>query len=222
MTFDIHQLDTVEPGDRKADRVFRTYCDTLIDRFLASPEGARLREASPDAGFWAEEFLHFGFDYVSAPLTRITVAEVEEIVTELFPRKVSLSRPEEADRAIPELTAFWEYLKREFGLAQADAILAYLRGIARGYRQIMNDPARFGPAKSFFMQGLAEGFDMTDETDVLRFQAIYNARLASGRSAPVAMPGVSSPPSAVSKARAKEKSKRKAAKIARKRQKRGR
>ena len=42
----------------------------------------------------------------------------------------------------------------------------------------MNDRARWGPAKSFFMAGQAAGFDMTDQDQMNLFAAAYNASLA--------------------------------------------
>ena len=61
----------------------------------------------------------------NATLPKMKAPDVEEIVTELFPRKISLSSPDEADEAIPELIAFWEYLQREYQLSQAKSILKY-------------------------------------------------------------------------------------------------
>ena len=71
------------------------------------------------------------------------------VVTDLFPRKISLLSPEQANDVIPELLAFWNYLKREFHLPQADAILEFLREVEPDFPGMMNDPANFGMAKSF-------------------------------------------------------------------------
>lgn len=59
--------------------------------------------------------------------------------------------------------AFWEFLKREFNFKTADSILKYLRQIEPKFRNIMNDPSKFGMAKSFFQMGQAAGFDMTSQ-----------------------------------------------------------
>ncbi len=118
-------------------------------------------------------------------------SNVEELLTEILPRKISLSAPEDADRGIPELIAFWEYLKREYKLAESDAILSYLRSVKpEQFRKWMNDPSRFGMAKSFFMMGQNAGFDMTDEKESNAFLNLYNANLLlsrSGGDAPPAM-----------------------------------
>jgi len=45
----------------------------------------------------------------------------------------------------------------------------------------MNDPARFGMAKSFFMMGQSAGFDMTKQEDMDSFVKLYNAGLSPER-----------------------------------------
>src|SRR5205807_1891760 len=102
--------------------------------------------------------------YADTTLPAMDVSDVEELLTDVFPRKISLAAPEGANDGVPELIAFWEYLKREYKLANAEAILLYLRSVkVEDFRQWMNDPSRFGMAKSFFMQGQSAGFDMTNE-----------------------------------------------------------
>jgi len=112
------------------------------------------------------------------------VGDVQTVVTELFPRKVSLQSPEQADDAIPELTAFWKYLKREFHLPQADAVLEFLREIEPHFPDMMNDPSNFGMAKSFFTMGQAAGFDMTTQEGLDAFMLAYNTRLLARQSPP--------------------------------------
>jgi hypothetical protein len=125
----------------------------------------------------------------------MTSSDLEEIVSGYFPRKISLRSPEEAEEAIPELIAFWEYLGREFDLVAAQSALLSLAEIQPSFVAIMNDSSRFGPAKSLFMQGHAEGFDMTDPRQMNAFIAVYNARVAAGErgSAVVPPPGLASP-----------------------------
>jgi hypothetical protein len=139
---------------------------------------------------------------------------IEEIVTEIFPRKISLLSPEDADDAIPELIAFWKYLEREYGLRQAGAILRFLHKVAPDFKRVMNDPSKFGMAKSFVMMGQQAGFDMTKEEDIDVFMHSYNASILA--QSPELMSGPRRT-GASGKARAKRKAKRKAARSARKR-----
>jgi hypothetical protein len=179
MTLDIHQLDKLESDDEaEAEEAFERYCEMLMMQFAQSAEGQTHLQIDPDMGFWAEQLVDFGYTYVDVSLPKMTAADVEQIVTEVFPRKISLSSPNDADHAIAELIAFWQYLKREYRLRNADSILRVLRQItASDFKHMMNDPSRFGMAKSFFMMGQSAGFDMTSEKDVQQFMDVYNTSL---------------------------------------------
>ena len=115
---------------------------------------------------------------------QLTVGDVRTVVTELFPRKISLPSPQQADDAIPELLAFWKYLKREFQLPQADAVLEFLREVEPDFPGMMNDPENFGMAKSFFTMGHAAGFDMTAQEGVNAFMLAFNASLLARQPPP--------------------------------------
>jgi hypothetical protein len=47
------------------------------------------------------------------------------------------------------------------------------------FKGMMNDPSKFGLAKSFFMTGQAAGFDMRNEEQLQKFALLYNAGLAA-------------------------------------------
>lgn len=225
MDFDIHQLDQIEPGSEEAEEAFEEYRDAIMDRFFESPEGKARLEVDPDMGFWAAQLMYYGYQYVGVSVPEMSVRDVREVVTDLFPRKVSTLSPEDADDAIPELTAFWEYLKREFHLAQADDVLKLLREVEPEFKRAMNDPANFGMAKSFFTMGQAAGFDMTSEEGMHAFAAAYNASVAARQAPGLGPPGFSLPAPHVfgtvghrdPKAEKKVRKKRRQAEAARKR-----
>jgi hypothetical protein len=181
MDFDIYALDAIDPGSDEAEKAFKLYRRSLSDLFFTSPEGQALLQSYPDAGFWADRLLDFGFNHIGVALPNMTSRDVEEIVSEYFPRKISLRSPEDADSAIPELLAFWEFLGREFALETAQPSLRCLRGIQASFRAIMNDSSKFGMAKSFYMMGQPAGFDMTSRDGMNAFAAHYNAGLARRR-----------------------------------------
>ena len=220
MAFDIHQLDRIKADDEQAEKALDQYCDELAKRFQESPEGQTRLQADPEMGFWANGFVEYAYNYLGATLPRVTAAQVKEIMTEILPRKVSSLSSEEVDHAIPELVAFWKYLQREYELRNANAALRVLRRVEPDFRRLMDDPANWGMAKSFVMQGQAAGFDMTSEEGMNQFMAAYNARLLalpadSGREFPDPLgrrPG--------SKPDPKKKRQLKAAKAARKRNRR--
>ena len=221
MDFDIHQLDRMAPDSEGTEAAFEEFQQALLERFAQSPEGQERFKADPDMGFWAAQLMYYGYQYEGKAVPRMAVGDVQTVVTELFPRKISLHSPEQADDAIPELMAFWKYLKREFRLRQADAVLKFLREVEPDFRGIMNDPSNFGMAKSFFTMGQAAGFDMTTQEGLDSFMVAYNAGQLSEQSPPRPSIPTSSffGPSRHldSAARKAEKKRRKRAKEARKR-----
>jgi len=219
MTFDIHGLDKIDGYSEEGEEALYEYQDALIELFHESPEGAKHRKTYPQMGFWAQQLIYYGHGYIGVTIPQMSVANVEEILLELFPRKISLSSPDEALDTIPELIAFWEYLKREYKLRKANAILGYLKGIRpEKFVNIINDPSRFGMAKSFFSAGQSAGFDMTNEEEMKTFTNLYNASLLEKTQRMLEEPSKSS--NQVKIDRAKEKRKRKASKAARKRNRR--
>jgi hypothetical protein len=181
--FDIHRLDGLDPASSRAEGELQRYQDALLQGFCSSPEAADLPTAPSEIGYWAARMIQFCFNYLGATVPGMSVADAEEILKELFPRKVSLSSPDEADSVIPELSAFWRYLGREHRLPNAPAILKLLRDLQPQFKAMMNDPSKFGMAKSFFMMGQSAGFDMSDEQQLQSFAAQYNAGLAAEHAA---------------------------------------
>ena len=176
MKFDIRRLENLESDyDEKA---LEEYQDQLVALFRESPEGLALRETYANAGHWAGMLTHFAYSYLGISPSEMTVFETKEVVENLFPRKVTIS-PETADEIIPDLVAFWNYLKREYQLEQADDILVFLRKIEPGFPEIMNDPSRFGMAKSMMTTGVELGFDMTTQEGINAFMLHYNEHIAN-------------------------------------------
>lgn len=175
--FDIHQpIDN--DGDRDEKRYEAVY-DALLPAFAESPEGKACAGAQVRIGGWAEMFLDYYFDYLGSSVGDITRSDAAEVVFELIPRKVS-TEPESAPEIIQELRAFWAFLGREHHLPQAPAIVAMLSDDAIvELKGLLADPRNFGMAKSFIMQGLAAGFDMTTEEGLQAFTAEYNASLSA-------------------------------------------
>ena len=96
---------------------------------------------------------------------------------DLFPRKV-VAKQGDRPKIIRELRAFWTFLEREFQLPNARACLEILdEAAARQLERDMQNPAKFGMAKSFFNLGSARGLDMTNPAELQAFTAAYNAEL---------------------------------------------
>lgn len=158
MTFDIHELDKLGIGTAASERAFDEYQEALIKLFYDSPEGRVLRETYPDVGFWAAQLIYYGFQYIGTSIPEMSVEDVDEIVTDLFPRKIVLMSPKDAEPALPELVAFWEYLKREHKLRNAKGILRYLKRMEpASFKASMHYRSRFGTGKSFFSRLFSRG-----------------------------------------------------------------
>lgn len=186
MPFDIERLTEIDPGDDEFD----DYQEELLKLFAASPEGQACAKENVSMEFWASSVMEYGFNYIGVGLHEMGADEMEELLTEIFPRKISLSKPDNSDNGLPAMIAFWEYLKREHQLSNADNILRYLRAVnPADFKKWMNDSSRFGMAKSFFSMAQAEGFDLSNEEDNQAFTALYNARLQSDNFAGIPLPG---------------------------------
>ncbi len=172
MDFDIHQFDDVSPDSVETE--FTEFREALVKLFAQSPEGLELQKTVPCIGRWADALMYYGYQYEGESLPEMTVGTVRNVIYDLFPRKISLASPDQADTIIPELTAFWNYLKREFRLRRADAILQVLAEAEPEFPDIMTDPANFGIAKSFFTMGQEAGFDMTTEDGLQAFMLAFN------------------------------------------------
>lgn len=171
MAFDIRQSIFDDDGEC-GEAVFQAYVDRLLDAFRASPEGSAL----PELG-WVDSVADYARSYFSATLATLQPGEFDEILWEIFPRKVSVD-PEEGPVIVRELRAFWTFAGREYGLEQAAACLRVVGdGSEERLVEYLGDPRRFGMAKGFFMAGKTAGFDMTSEAGLQSWAAAYNDRL---------------------------------------------
>jgi len=179
MPFNIHELDNLDSYSEQAEGALEDYQDTLLEQFYNSPEGKQRLEDDPEMGFWVSQLIYYGFSYIGVTLPQMNVSNIREIVTEIFPRKITIESPDDADDTIPELKSFWQFLKKEYKLQNADDILSYLLKVEPEYDKIMNDPSKYGMAKSFMMSGKSAGFNMTNESDFSKFAFLHNASIAS-------------------------------------------
>lgn len=177
MSFDIHQYDQLD-GELD-EKHYEKYVNALMALFIESKEGATLLANDPDAGHWVKVFVDYGYWHIGVLPTQMTRMEAEEILTDLFPRKVVISSKKETADVILELLAFWGFLKREHQLSHAASILRFLQELEPEFHGVMNDSSRFGMGKSFVSMGTEMGFDMTDEADMQRFMLHYNEHIAN-------------------------------------------
>jgi len=177
--FDIHK-SVYDPDAGEVDgEAFEEYTEALLEEFAASPEAQPVLEQY-DNLWWARILMEYAMNYLGVTPPEMSVSNFEEVVFEIFPRKVS-TKPESAPEAVAELRAFWTYLQRAYNLPNAGLILGRLGddAVKRLERELAN-PANYGMAKSFFMQGQELGFDMSTEEGANAFMLYYNSQLAAG------------------------------------------
>ncbi len=177
MTFDINQLNNLEYDD--AEPLLEDYINDVIEEFAQSPEGKAYAQEYPEFGGWINSFIEMSYNYEGFTLPKMTKADAQVVMEYLLPRKLTLLDRSEAEDAIPELVAFWNFLKREYKFRSAGAIAKYLSSIKDKFTDWMFDPARGGIAKNFFMIGIQAGFDMTTREGLNAFQKEYNQKLIS-------------------------------------------
>jgi hypothetical protein len=149
----------------------------LRDQFAASPEGQAISQTGTELG-WAGAMIHYAINYPGVTPPTMTANDLEEVVFELFPRKVLAERGDGAE-IIQKLRAFWHFLQRVYQLPQAHQMLERLTPqAARRLERKMQEPANFGMAKSFVMMGMQAGFDMESPEGMQAWVQAYNATVA--------------------------------------------
>ncbi len=231
--FNIHQK--IERHDEIDEELANRYTDGLMEEFANSEEAKPIIEAEGSVGY-ANWMMDYAINYIGSTPPEMTRPDFDEVVFDLFPRKVS-TPPETAPVIIAELRAFWTFLRRQYNLKNADAILASLKEASvEKLRSRLADPRYYGMAKSFMMSGMQAGFDMTTQEGLDAYMRVYNSGLMSGLPTPGPAiqhlddfdeddevddldedPLLSLPPSITPKQRAKKRSAHKAQRQARKR-----
>ncbi|MHB1426405.1 MAG: hypothetical protein ACYC3I_24850 [Gemmataceae bacterium] len=173
--FDIHQ--TIHDGYEDIDEErIAAYIEGLMDEFDASAEAKPVLEQYGHQGY-AALMLEYAIGYLGVIPPEMSLRDFNEVLWELFPRKVSTD-PDSAAAIVAELRAFWNFLHHQYGLTNAVAIRATLTDAAvKKLHSALANPANYGMAKSFFMLGKQAGFDMTTQEGSDAFMAVYNSSL---------------------------------------------
>lgn len=188
MSFNIYQLDEIEAdGSEESERAFDKYQSYITEEFLNSEEGRERLKDDPDLGFWSSQLVYYGYTYIGVTLSQMEVTDVNEILTDIFPRKISLQSPNDADDTIPELIAFWGFLGQTYNLKNAKLILVFLDKLKADFHAIMNDSSRFGMAKSFVTMAQSAGFDPNKQEDMNEFINVYNQNILNKTKDPLSI-----------------------------------
>jgi hypothetical protein len=184
MAFDIYLLSKLDYDD--AEPLIEGYIDDAIQAFANSNAGQAHSKLHGEGSYWIGTFIELAYRYEGFTLPHMTQGHAQEVMEYILPRKITLLDSSEADDAIDELVAFWTFVDEVYRFRSAKAIAKYLRSIETQFPQWMMDPNRGGMAKTFMMQGIAAGYDMTSPEGLNAFQAEYNQQVQ--RQSPLGLP----------------------------------
>lgn len=160
------RLALASPEDEEGD--LDEIVDELIESFCASPEAAAAEDPA-ELRFWAGELVRLGLAYGHGSPAVWDESNIEEILTELLPRKLTIASAAEAEGAVPAFRAFFRWASRVAFLPSAEEIDATLEEYEPDFPSMMMDERRFGLAKSFVMQAAAAGYDISTEAGLAAF-----------------------------------------------------
>ena len=168
-------LSPFSPGEVCLDEDFDA-ASALLDKWLAevtplylqSTEYRSLSRVNRRArGDWFGIFMGMYLGYIGTHLADLDEAGAREILTDLFPDKV-ICPDRHAKTIVPELVAFWKFLRRECGdrkLKHAAAVIDYLKSIQKHYLKIYNRES--GPDRESELESLFGGTSGWRPDDVL-------------------------------------------------------
>ena len=90
MAFNINEVVFDSKGMYLEEKAVH-YEEALMDQFVASPEGQAITERGTELG-WARAMIHYAITYAGVTPPLMTTADLEEILYDLFPRKVITER----------------------------------------------------------------------------------------------------------------------------------
>lgn len=164
--------ESAEPLDEDAR-------EAIIQEFLASPLAPQRPETLPIVDHCVVARCDFG----DGDLLRWSPIVVELFLLDFLPRKINLS-PAEID-AVPEVLTAWvrfclgkRGLEERFIAETQEAVARY----ADEFREAVNDPRLFGPAKAIGQAMLADGVDVLNQNAVDAWLTDFNARPYDERS----------------------------------------
>ncbi len=146
-----------------------------------------------------ESFADKMYSYHLATVEKWNVPDMEDVCIDVIPRKMTAE--DEFFEAIgPVLSAYFQYLGTRGGiLPDAAALSDRARAIGPAIAKTARDPENWGMAKSFAMAAHDAGYDLSNEDDMGKAMAAYNAKalanyLAGKRPGPAGMrPGPAVP-----------------------------
>jgi hypothetical protein len=148
-----------------------------FSRWVAAP--GRKLSGEPEADVAEAELLlglmrdHLGLDSPA----RLSPGDLENLLLNIYPRKVTVFDPEDTQDTIPALRDLLAFLADTGRLAGAAArrLGGELDQVAPRFAGAVMDPSRWGQARSITQAMVTDGVDITDSAAVQDWIAQYNA-----------------------------------------------
>jgi hypothetical protein len=155
-----------------------------FSRWVAAP--GRKLSGEPEADVAEAELLlglmrdHLGLDSPA----RLSPGDLENLLLNIYPRKVTVFDPEDTQDTIPALRDLLAFLADtgRLGGAAARRLGGELDQVAPRFAGAVMDPSRWGQARSITQAMVTDGVDITDSAAVQDWIAQYNA--SAGESGP--------------------------------------
>ena len=152
------------------------WAEELAGRFMESEAAGKLDDKLfEDAGFIVNHVLEYAWVYVGSSPEELNEYTLEEVLLEVFPRKITAER-DLFEKVAPVIEVLLRWLESEGILADTSSLVETVRGWADTIVANGMDPQYWGMAKSFVMQARADGVDTQDEQAMQRYLVEYNLR----------------------------------------------
>lgn len=164
-----------DPDD---ERGFQGARDRLAGEFGQTAEGAGLE--------WvAEQVLDLKWGYLGGDLATWRPRDVEEILLEIYPRKVVLERSDLPDviRGFAGLLRFLDAAAVLTTSTRGAELATLVEELAAPFAAAMADESRWGMGKRLLGSAAAQGFDLSDPSQLEDIVAAFNARPIEERDA---------------------------------------
>lgn len=164
----------LEFGPDDEDRFF-VVRDELLERFERWLDS---QGRSVDLRMDAELVLGFKWGYLDGHLGRWRTADLDELLLELYPRKVVADR-ELAELTVPAVAGLLEFLDQQGLLVPGSdplpRLLARLDALRGPFLEALGDTSRYGLGKSLFGAMMADAVDLDDDAAVDGWVEAFNA-----------------------------------------------
>lgn len=170
-SFDWYE-DYIDEDEATGDRA-NAWLKELTALFLASPEAQSVPEDQREP-LWLHSVWQYAASLFQVPLSQLDPDQLEEILLETFPSKVS-TEASEAFKVTAQLQAFFRFAARAFGASEVQPLLELLTPeLTEEMHQRMADPSYYGMAKSLVMQAIEAGYDVSTQEGMEQAMAAYN------------------------------------------------